>query len=176
MVARSGSARFMTMMMHVHGTVGQVKPETPLRWQRRLSHWCWALTRVPPAGSRLRSARAERSPPPPIPAGASPATTGRRSATRCHSLLSAGQPIPGPDLHEWLFLLVALGEIWPRFVVVSDTRSTRHTHLIEWLSWQFNSGVRSLTACSVGVLDIGQLTVTVWLALAAATWSRSALL
>jgi hypothetical protein len=27
-------------------------------------------------------------------------------AKRCHSLLLAGQPILGADLHEWLFLLV----------------------------------------------------------------------
>ena len=27
-------------------------------------------------------------------------------ATPCHSLLLAGQAILGPDLHEWLFLLV----------------------------------------------------------------------
>jgi hypothetical protein len=36
MVAQSGPARFMTMMMHVHVTVGQAKPETLLRWRRRL--------------------------------------------------------------------------------------------------------------------------------------------
>jgi hypothetical protein len=29
-VAQSGSARFMTMMMHVHITVSQIKPETLL--------------------------------------------------------------------------------------------------------------------------------------------------
>jgi hypothetical protein len=27
-------------------------------------------------------------------------------ANRCHSLLLAGQTTLGPDLHEWLFLLV----------------------------------------------------------------------
>jgi hypothetical protein len=31
---------------------------------------------------------------------------GPADATRCHSLLLAGQAILQPDLHEWLFLLV----------------------------------------------------------------------
>jgi hypothetical protein len=35
----------MTVMMHVHVTVGQVKPDTLLRWHRRLV----AGTRTPPA-------------------------------------------------------------------------------------------------------------------------------
>jgi hypothetical protein len=41
-------------------------------------------------------------------------------ATRCHSMLLAGRAILDFDLHEWLFLLVTVEEIQPRFVVVGD--------------------------------------------------------
>ena len=53
MVAQSGSGGFMTVMMHVHVTVGQIKPDTLLRWHRRLVAGAWThLHRLRPRTRR----------------------------------------------------------------------------------------------------------------------------